>query len=83
LVGCQIDYLIQTKHNTLYICEIKFSKNEIKSDVIGEVQKKISALAMPKYFSYRAVLIHVNGVTDEVTDNDFFSTIIDFGQFLE
>ena len=24
--GCQVDYLIQTKFNTLYICEIKFSK---------------------------------------------------------
>ena len=24
--GCQIDYLIQTKYNTLYICEVKYSK---------------------------------------------------------
>jgi len=23
--GCQIDYLIQTKYNNLYICEVKFS----------------------------------------------------------
>jgi len=24
--GCQIDYLIQTKYNGLFVCEIKFSK---------------------------------------------------------
>lgn len=28
--GCQIDYLIQTKHNTLYVCEIKFSKKSYR-----------------------------------------------------
>jgi uncharacterized protein len=81
--GCQIDYLIQLKYNTLYICEIKFSKNEIKSDVIHEMKKKISALVIPKHFSYRPILIHVNGVNDEVVDDDFFAAIIDFGQLLK
>jgi AAA+ ATPase superfamily predicted ATPase len=81
--GCQIDYLIQAKYNTLYICEIKFSKDEIKRDVIHEVQEKISALAMPKNFSYRPILIHVNGVKEEVIDKEFFAAIIDFGQFLK
>ena len=27
--GCQIDYMIQTRFNNLYICEVKFSKNPI------------------------------------------------------
>jgi hypothetical protein len=81
--GCQIDYLIQLKYNTLYICEIKFSKDEIKTDVISEVQKKISALAMPKNFSFRPVLIHVNGVKDAVVEDGFFADIIDFGRLLD
>jgi len=81
--GCQIDYLIQVKYNTLYICEIKFSKNEIKKDIIHEMQKKIAALMIPKNFSYRPILIHVNGVKDEVVDDGFFAAIIDFGQFLQ
>ncbi len=34
--GCQIDYLVQTKTATLYACEIKFSRNEIKLDIINE-----------------------------------------------
>ncbi|MFA6037354.1 MAG: ATP-binding protein [Legionellales bacterium] len=80
--GCQIDYLIQTKYNTLYVCEIKFSKNILGRDIVNEVSNKISAITIPKHFSYRPVLIHVNGVSDEVIESDFFSTIIDFGQLL-
>ena len=38
--GCQIDYMIQTKYNALYIVEIKFSKNSISSDVINESPTK-------------------------------------------
>ncbi|MES2204660.1 MAG: ATP-binding protein [Pseudomonadota bacterium] len=81
--GCQIDYMIQTKFGTLYICEVKFSKNEIGASVIEEVQEKITALAFPRGFSCRPVLIHVNGVTQEVVDSDYFAAIIDFGRFLE
>lgn len=81
--GCQIDYMIQTKFNTLYICEIKFSKNEIGASIIQEIQTKINALKHPKSFSYRPVLIHVNGVSDEVIDSDFFSNIIDMGELLK
>ncbi len=80
--GCQIDYLIQTKHNTLYICEIKFSKNELAMNIVRDYQKKIATIAMPKRFSFRSVLIHVNGVTADVEESGFFSAIISFGQFL-
>jgi uncharacterized protein len=81
--GCQIDYLIQTKYNTLYVCEIKFSKNELKMDVVHDVQEKIASIAVPKRFSYRPVLIHVNGVKEEVEEDGFFSAIIAFGKFLD
>ncbi len=80
---CQIDYLIQTKFNTLYVCEIKFSKNEIDTRVIHEMKTKIEKLAIPKHFSVRAVLIHVNGVTDSVIAEEYFSNIIDFSEFFE
>lgn len=80
--GCQIDYMIQTKFNCLYICEIKFSKNEIDIDIIREVQKKIDKIKKPKSYSCRPVLIHVNGVSDDVLETDYFANIIDFGKFL-
>ncbi len=81
--GCQIDLLIQTKHNTLYLCEVKFSTSEIKSGVIEAVEKKIAALSTPKGFSIRPVLIHVNGASQTVMESEFFSDIIDFSQFLD
>ncbi len=81
--GCQIDYLIQTKHNTIYICEIKFSRHPIGSSIIDEVKQKIERIHFPKNFSYRAVLIHVNGVTQEVISGDYFAKIVDFSDFLQ
>lgn len=81
--GCQIDYLIQTKFGTLYLCEIRFSKSPIGSSVIQEVESKIKALAIPRGFSVRPVLVHVNGVTEEVIDADYFAAIVDLGQLLQ
>lgn len=80
--GCQIDYLIQTKYNALHLCEIKFSKNPVSISVVDEVRKKIGALQRSASFSIRPVLIHVNGVDDEIHEHDFFSDIIPFSQFL-
>lgn len=79
--GCQIDLMIQTKHNTLYICEIKFSTSEIKSSVIEEVEKKIESLAASKGFSNRPVLIHVNGVSQAVIESEVFNDIVNFSNF--
>lgn len=81
--GCQIDYLIETKFNSLYLCEIKFSHEKINSKVITEVQEKIDCLQAVKNFSIRPVLIHACGVTQSVIENDYFAGIIDMSQFLQ
>lgn len=80
--GCQIDYLIQTRFNTIYLCEIKFRKNLIGNEIIPDIQEKIQRLKLPKRFSVRPVLIHVNGVTDNLKNSRYFSNIIDFGELL-
>lgn len=80
--GCQIDYLIQTKFDTAYICEIKFSKYAIGMNVIFDMKEKIKRLSVPRHISCRPVLIHVNGVTDELLEADYFSNIIDFSELL-
>ena len=80
--GCQIDYLIQTRHGPLYVCEIKFHKQNITATVIREVEKKINRLKVPKYCSIIPVLIHVNGVNETVIESDFFFKVIDFSIFL-
>ena len=80
---CQIDLLIQTKYNQLYVCEVKFSKVLLGKKVVHEVKEKIDRLKRPKGFSCRPVLIHVNGISESILDAEFFSSVIDFGQFLE
>ena len=80
--GCQIDLLIQTRFNSLYVCEIKFSRSEVGSTVIDEVKQKIERLNLPKNFSYRPVLIHVNGVKEAVVESGYFAKIINFGEIL-
>ena len=81
--GCQIDYLIQTRFHSIYIFEIKFSRHEIKINVIDEVKEKLKRLKLPRHFSYRPVLIHANGVNEEVIDSGFFAEIIDFSNLLK
>jgi AAA+ ATPase superfamily predicted ATPase len=80
--ACQIDLLIATKYNALYICEIKFSKSPLTKTVIEEMKTKLKKFKIPQNFSYRSVLIHVNGVQDSVVDEGFFSNMIDFGDLL-
>jgi uncharacterized protein len=80
--GCQIDLLIQTKFHNLYVCEIKFSRSEVAASVIDEVKQKIDRLNIPKNFSCRPVLIHVNGVNSAVVEDGYFAKIIDFGALL-
>lgn len=80
--GCQIDYMIQNRFSTCYLCEIKFNSLPIKMSVIEEVKQKMRNLQTPKHLSIRPVLIHVNGVEDEVVESNFFSAIIDFSQLL-
>jgi AAA+ ATPase superfamily predicted ATPase len=75
--GCQIDYLIQTRFNTLYVCEVKFSKLEVPFSIIEEMKEKIHRLKYPKGFSCLPVLIHVNGVSESVKDAEYFIENID------
>lgn len=82
-LGCQVDYMIQTRFHTLYLCEVKFSKNSIGQKIIKEMEEKKKRLKVPKFCSIRPVLIHVNGVEESVLDEGYFDKVIDFGQLLE
>jgi len=81
--GCQIDYLIQTKFNTLFVCEIKFSRREVGVAVCKEVEAKCQKLVKGKNFVTVPVLIHVNGVTAELEDKGYFTKIINFSDLLK
>jgi len=81
--GCQIDYLIQTKTNNLFVCEFKFKRREINSEIINEMQEKISRLKAPKGFAKVAGLFHLSGVSTSVAISPYFYRIVDIVDFLE
>jgi len=81
--GCQIDYLIQTKTNSLFICEFKFKRREINSDIIGEMQEKISRLNAPKGFARIPILFHLSGVSSSVATSSYFYRIIDIVDIMD
>lgn len=80
--GCQIDYLIQTRFNVLFACEIKFSREPITLSIIEEMKEKLNRLVLPKQCVCHPVLIHVNGVGESVVDSGYFTEIIDLADLL-
>jgi uncharacterized protein len=81
--GCQVDYLIQTKLNSLICCEFKFRKNELNTSIIKEMTKKISSLDVPKGFGIAPALFHFGGVSPKVEESGFFYKIIDLRDSFE
>ncbi len=81
--GCQIDYLIQTHSNTLYICEIKMRKRGLDTDVIDEMKQKIARLAVPRGFGICPVLFHLGPLSDALATSRYFFRTIDIADFLE
>ena len=81
--GCQIDYLVQTVTNNLFICEFKLKRRGVSSDIISEMQNKISRLKVPRGFATVPVLFHLSGVADSVTTSPYFYRVIDIVDFLE
>lgn len=81
--GCQIDYMIQTRFGSLFIVEIKFTEDKVNYGIIKEVQEKIERLDAPNRFSYRPVLIHVNGVTEQVKKSSYFAHTINMSDLLK
>jgi hypothetical protein len=77
--GCQVDYLIQTKYNTLYVCEIKFSRNPLASSIAREVAEKIDRLQIPRGMSCRPVLIYSGELSKGLLEDEFFAAKLDLG----
>jgi len=80
--GCQVDYLIQTRQGPIFLCEIKFHRREVRSEVVADVEEKLRKLVKPRHTSIFPVLIHVCGVSPKVMDTGFFTRVIDFGEAL-
>jgi AAA+ ATPase superfamily predicted ATPase len=80
--GCQIDYLIQTKMNSLILCEFKFSKNELPASVLNTLQEKSALLAAPKGFGKALALFHVGGVSPKLEESPLLYRLVDLRECL-
>lgn len=80
--GCQVDYMIQTRHDTLYVCEIKFTRQPVDISVIESMRDKLNNISVPSHISKRPVLIYVNGVSDAVVQQNYFVKLINFSELL-
>lgn len=76
--GCQIDYMVQTKLKTVFVCEIKFTSTQITTRVIAEMKQKITALKLPRGYAAMPVLIYFGDVDQNVLDADYFYQCIDW-----
>jgi len=81
--GCQIDYLIQTRTKTLFVCEFKFLRRELGMEIIRSMQEKIKHFSVPHGYGIVPVLFHLTGVTDAVQLDPYFYRIIDITDFLK
>ncbi len=75
--GCQIDYLIHMRSNTLFVCEVKMRRRELGLEVIDAMKAKIAALAVPKGFGISPVLFHLGPISDALLNSRYFYRIID------
>lgn len=80
--GCQVDYLVQTSTKNLYICEFKFKRKELGSEVIDSMKDKLKALKIPRGYAALPLLFHIGGVTSSVETGGYFYRIIDIEDFL-
>ena len=81
--GCQIDYLVQTHSNNLFVCEFKFKRKEITTEIIDQMKEKISRFSQPRGFGIAPVLLHLGEVSEAVYDSRYFYRIIDIEEFLK
>lgn len=81
--GCQIDYLIQLITNSVIICEFKFSRNEVSSSVLKDLQEKCDALSLPRGFGKAVALFHISGVSPKIETSNLLYRIVNLRELLE
>lgn len=75
--GCQIDYLVQMRSNTLFVCEVKMRRKELGLEVIEELKEKIESLDLPKGFGISPVVFHLGPLSDALLSSRYFYRMID------
>ncbi len=73
--GAQIDLLFKRADRVMTLCEIKF-RERIGKEVIGEVERKVTALRSGGNYSLEKVLISAFPPSKQLREEGYFSTIL-------
>jgi AAA+ ATPase superfamily predicted ATPase len=79
--GLQIDWLIETQRN-FYILEFKFQLNPLDTDVVRDMDRKVTKIDIPENKSTRTAVIHVNGAKDSVKESAIIDYCIDLRELI-
>lgn len=83
LSGVQVDYMIQTRSKTIFVCEIKFSTGTLGHEVIDEVAEKVKKIKTPRGFAMLPVLIRFCDLSRSVEDEPFFYRVLDLSEMID
>ncbi len=81
--GCQIDFLVHSKADVVYVCEFKFKRGPITTAIIPEMRRKIDSLSLPSTVITAPILFCLGEATPALEESRFFHKIIDICQFLK
>lgn len=74
--GAQLDLCIVRKGRIITAIECKFKESPVGTEVIREMEDKITKLHLAKNITFERVLISASGVTPEVETSDYFHRIL-------
>jgi len=75
MLGLQFENIILNNREIIW--------KAIDKSIIEEVQQKLDRISIPRNFTLRPILIHINGVQSAVEDEEYFDEIINFGAYFE
>ena len=74
--GYQLDLVFERKDQVYTVCEIKYSSNPIRVNVIAEFDRKLESFQRKKNYTLQKVLITSAGVEQSVINKHYFDRII-------
>jgi AAA+ ATPase superfamily predicted ATPase len=74
--GLQIDLCLLRRGGILTIIECKFSENPVGTEIIKEIELKLSKLHIPRHITIEKVLIAACGITTDLENRAYFHHII-------
>lgn len=78
----QIDLIFVRTHSIVTVCEIKFHEKQISTDVIPEVERKISILPRKRGQTVEKMLIAPFGSDESLTKSQYFHHVISMEDLL-